>query len=158
MVTAGTFRKTRFFNNDPKLDDLTGLLLSTAEEFEWRLHAWAVFSNHYHFIAQSPVSPRSLKQFLGKVHMLSAKAVNSRDGCAGRRVWSQYWETRIRYEKSYFARLNYVNSNPVKHRLVAAASQYRWCSAPGFAEVVGASLARMVATFSTDRLTVIDDF
>jgi len=90
--------------------------------------------------------------------MLSAKAVNSMDGIAGRRVWYQYWDTRIRYEKSYLARLNYVNQNAVKHGLVSVASEYRWCSASGFATDFGASFARMVSTFAIDRVRVGDDF
>jgi putative transposase len=158
MVTAGTFRKERFFNSPEKLDRLTSLLRTCAEDFQWRLQAWAVFANHYHFIAQSPDEVCSLKRFLSKLHMLSAKAVNSIDGCSGRRVWSEYWETRIRYEKSYLARLNYVNQNPVKHGLVSVASQYRWSSASSFAAEVGGSFAKMVATFPTDRLMIRDAF
>jgi putative transposase len=35
----------------------------------------------------------------------------------------EFWDTRLTFEKSWFARLNYVHQNPVKHGLVPVANQ-----------------------------------
>ena len=46
-------------------------LLAVADEFGWRLEAWAVFSNHYHFVGHSPKESddaESLTGMLGKLH------------------------------------------------------------------------------------------
>jgi putative transposase len=51
MVTAGTYRKTPFFSSPGRLSFLCDALLQLAELYRWRLQAWAVFPNHYHFIA-----------------------------------------------------------------------------------------------------------
>ncbi len=69
MVTAGALHKQHFFRESSRLDLLHDRLLEYAAEFHWELQAWAVFSNHYHFIAASPEDPTTLRKFLGKLHM-----------------------------------------------------------------------------------------
>ncbi|MGB8475864.1 MAG: hypothetical protein WCE61_17420, partial [Candidatus Acidiferrum sp.] len=69
-----------------------------------------------------------------------------------------YRETRLTYEKSYLARLNYVHQNPVKHGLVPVASLYPWCSAPWFERTARPAQIRTIHRFKTDRLNVADDF
>ena len=56
MVTAGTYLKEPFFNGDEWLTLLERQLLALAKIYAWHLEAWAVFSNHYHFIAHSPAA------------------------------------------------------------------------------------------------------
>ena len=46
MVTAGTYQKQHHFRSRDRVEVLHRGLLAVAEEFEWRLEAWAVFSNH----------------------------------------------------------------------------------------------------------------
>ena len=98
-------------------------LLTVTRDYEWQLEAWAVFSNHYHFVAHSPEhenSAESLSAMLGLLHEKTAKWINRLDDCRGRQVWHNFWETKLTYQKSYLARLNYVHQNPVKHRLVVS--------------------------------------
>jgi len=53
MVTAGTYYKAPFFRGADRLKYLCGMLLEFAEKYAWQLQAWAVFPNHYHFVALS---------------------------------------------------------------------------------------------------------
>ncbi len=64
MVTGSTLDKVSYFRESQELDLLHDLLLDLAEQYEWKLEAWAVFANHYHFIAQSPDNPTSLGKFI----------------------------------------------------------------------------------------------
>ncbi len=101
-------------------------LLTVCRDFGWHLEAWAVFSNHYHFVAHSPPCEHgasSLSRALGQLHEKTAKWINRLDGASGRKVWHNFRETRLTYEKSYLARLNYTHSNAVKHELVHVANQ-----------------------------------
>lgn len=59
---------------------------------------------------------------LGLLHEKTAKWINRLENAVGRKVWHNFWETRLTYEKSYLARLNYVHQNPVKHGLVLVAT------------------------------------
>jgi len=158
MVTAGTYRKEKFFTSPDRLQMLHDLLLTTAHEFDWRLQAWAVFSNHYHLIAMSHTDPTSLKAFVSKLHAVSARAINKLDGVRGRKVWFQYWDTQITFERSYLARLNYVHNNPVHHGLVENVAEYPYCSAAWFEQKADSSFRETVASFKTDRVNVPDDF
>ena len=95
-------------------------------------------SNHYHFVAQSPRDSEdasSLSQMLGLLHARTAGWINRLDGEPKRKVWHNFWDTKLTYEKSYLARLNYVHQNAIKHGLVPVANQYQWCSARWFEQI-----------------------
>ncbi|MCX6376885.1 MAG: transposase [Armatimonadetes bacterium] len=158
IVTAGTYGKQHFFRGADRLALLQDCLLSTAKEWGWRLQAWAVFSNHYHFVALSPASGASLSDMIKRLHTATAVAVNEMDGTAGRRVWFEYWDTRLTYEKSYLARLKYVRDNAVHHGLVPVADKYPWCSAAWFERTADRSFINTVNSLKTDRLNVFDEY
>jgi putative transposase len=161
FVTAGTYLKAHCFHTPPRLDLLQRGLLTVARNFGWELEAWAVFSNHYHFIAGSPSDSKdanNLSQMLGLLHTRTAGWINRLDKTPARKVWHNFWDTKLTYEKSYLARLNYVHQNPVKHGLVPVANQYPWCSARWFERVASPAMVRSIYRFKTDALSVKDDF
>jgi putative transposase len=161
FVTAGTFLKAHHFRTPRRLEVLQRGLLVVTRDFCWELEAWAVFSNHYHFIAHSQTdsgNASSLSQMLGVLHTRTAGWLNRLDKTPGRKVWHNFWDTRLTYQKSYLARLNYVHQNAVKHRLVPLANQYRWCSATWFERVASPGMVQSIYRFKTDALSVRDDF
>ncbi len=162
IVTAGTYRKEHFFAGDARLKGLHNGLLKYAARYAWQLEAWAVFPNHYHFVAHSPAGAKdgasSLRVFLADFHQHGASWVNGLDSTEGRKVWHNFWETRLTYEKSYLARLNYVHQNAVRHGLVPVASHYRWCSAGWFERTADPAMVRTIYGFKTDRVKVLDEF
>jgi len=158
IVTAGTYRKEHFLRERERLSFLHDDLLTIAHEYGWRLQAWAVFSNHHHFVALSPDDPSSLRKFLGKLHTLTAARVNRRDETPGRKVWYQFWDSHITYQKSYLARLRYVHNNSVHHGIVPVATQYPWCSASWFERTADRAFVNTVSGFPIDRLKVFDEF
>lgn len=60
IVTAATYHKERLFHDADRLTLVRDCLITLAERYDWQLQAWAVFSNHYHFVAASPDNPGSL--------------------------------------------------------------------------------------------------
>lgn len=62
MVTAGTYQEVPVFSSRSRLDFLQTLFFQLAEEHHASLQAWAIFPNHYHFIANfvRPVELRNL--------------------------------------------------------------------------------------------------
>jgi putative transposase len=161
FVTAGTYLRQHRFAGKARLAVLHRGLLKVASDFGWRLEAWAVFSNHYHFVGHSPgeaETAENLSTMLGVLHEKTAKWINRLDGATGRQVWHNFRDTRLTYEKSYLARLNYVHQNPVKHRLVPVANLYPWCSARWFERTATSAQVKTVYRFKTGQLTVPDDF
>jgi len=158
FVTAGTYQKQHHFRGRQRLAVLHRGLLKVCTEFNWRLEAWAVFSNHYHFVAEAPTSAESLPKMLGMLHEKTAKWVNKMDLTPGRRVWHNYRETHLTYERSYFARLNYTHRNAVKHGLVQTAAEYPWCSAAWFEQHTSKALVKAITRFQTDQVKAADDY
>jgi len=161
FVTAGTYLKAHHFRTPQRLDVLQRGLLTVARDFSWELEAWAVFSNHYHFIAHSRSDLKDanrLSQMSGVLHTRTAGWINRLDKTPGRKVWHNFWDTRLTYQRSYLARLNYVHQNAVKHGLVPVANQYRWCSARWFENVASPAMVRSIYRFKTDAVSVSDDF
>ena len=154
MVTCGTYRKEHFFREPGRLTLLQDTLFSLADELNWRLQAWAIFSNHYHFVAMSPEDASSLKTLIKRLHGSTAVAVNRIDSVSGRKVWYQYFEKHLTYEDAYLPRLKYVHNNPVHHGIVPVADQYAWCSAAWFGRTADNAFIRTVNSFKTDRLNV----
>jgi len=161
IVTAGTYLKKHFFRGADRLAVLHRELLTIASQFEWQLEGWAVFSNHCHFVAHSPMegdSAACLSIMLGDFHEATCKWINRLDRTPGRKVWHNFWETRLTFQKSYLARLNYVHQNPVKHGLVAVASQYPWCSAGWFERTASPAQVKTIYGMKIDKVNVLDDY
>ena len=158
MVTSGTFYKRHFFDTAKRLDYLHGELLANAKRYQWQLEAWAVFSNHYHFVGHALDDAKTLEPFMTHLHSETARIINQNDRKSGRQVWCNFWDTKLTYETSYRARLNYVHQNPVKHGLVPVANQYPWCSAAWFERTATPAQVKTIYGFKTDKVNVIDDF
>ena len=161
MVTAGTYQKEHYFRGRGRLGVLHRGLLAVARDFGWQLEAWAVFSNHYHFIGHTPPDApdaANLSDMLSVLHTKTAAWVNRLDNTPRRQVWFNFWETKLTHQRSYFTRLNYVYQNPVRHGLVPVANQYPWCSAGWFERVASKSQVQAIYRFKTDHVHVLDDF
>ena len=167
MVTAGTYQKKHTFDTPEKLAIIRDSLLSLLQEQGWNLCAWAVLSNHYHFVAVALEEAKPLRNLIQHLHSVTARKINaiskakaaaSKLPHSERRIWFQYWETQLTYKKSYFSRLNYVHNNPVHHKIVVNAEDYEWCSAKWFRLHAGDSFFRTVSSFKFDKVNVKDDF
>jgi len=158
IVTGSTYDRVKYFKDDVDLDYLQNTLLTISQNYKWNLEAWAIFPNHYHFIAQSSDQPENLADFISNFHVLTARYINSKDKSPNRQVWFQYWDTRITFQRSYLARLNYVKQNAVKHGIVKNAIDYPWCSAKWFEKNAPSSFLKSVLSFKTDNINIIDDF
>jgi putative transposase len=51
---ASTYLEAHHFRGKERLRVLHRGFLAVIRDFAWQLEAWAVFSNHYHFIAHLP--------------------------------------------------------------------------------------------------------
>lgn len=161
FVTAATYGKAHLFRSPQRLAVLQRGLLRVTADFEWQLEAWAVFSNHYHFVAKSPraiETADSLTAMLSMLHARLAGWVNRLDATPGRKVWFNYWDTRLTYQRSYLARLNYVHQNAVHHELVQVPSQYPWCSARWLERIASPATVSSICRFRLDTVHVRDDF
>jgi putative transposase len=157
MVTGATLHKKNLFHNGERLSLLQSTLLEKLTESGWALHAWACFPNHYHFIGKAP-DIEKISQSMKRLHGNLSIRLNRMDGCTGRKVIYQYWDSCLSYDSSYYARLHYVMTNPVHHGLVPLASKYPFCSTAWFQKHTSKAACRKIASFPCDNLSVPDDF
>ncbi len=158
IVTCGTYLKRHHFRGTERLRFMCAALLRRAAEYGWNLQAWAVFSNHYHFVALALPDSKPLPSLIGTFHSDAALAANQWDGVKGRQVWYQYWETKLTYERSFYARLSYVHRNAVHHKLVPEPSLYPWCSAGWFQRRATPPFFKTIMSLGIERLKVPDEF
>jgi len=161
FVTARTYDNEHHFRGRDRVGVLHRGLLKVAEQFGWRMEAWAVFSNHYHFIGHCPpqaADARALSDMVSFLHTKTARWINKLEHAQNRQVWYNFWETRLTFQTSYLARLNYVHQNPVRHGLVPVAHLYPWCSASWFERIASPAQVKSIYKFKIDGLNIPDDF
>jgi putative transposase len=157
FITAGTQYKQPFFRAPEALDALRDSLFEHATTNDCWLQAWTLLSNHYHLVIACDDGGK-VRRMLQRFHIESAIESNRRDGAKGRKVWFQYWDTQLTYERSWLARLRYTHENAVHHGLVVNAEHYPWCSASWFTRTARPSFVSTVKSIKIDRVKVFDAF
>ena len=158
FITAGTYQKQLVFKTADDLTYLQETMFASGESEGVDFHGWSFFPNHYHVVVHTEENAKKLRTLIHDVHSITAKELNARYEEPGRRVWYQYRDTHLTFERSYLARLNYVHQNPVHHGLVAQASNYAWCSAGWFERTARRAFFESVRRFKIDRVKVPDDY
>ncbi len=125
FVSAGTYQRKKFFDTSEKLSQLKNVFLQTLKEFHFEPFAYCLLPNHYHLIFGFD-SDQNISNFIRRLHARSACQLNRREESPGRKVWYQYWDRCIRDEKEFFANLNYIFWNPVKHAYVEDPKQWEF--------------------------------
>lgn len=160
FLTDRTRNLAHLLAEDSMKDWFQDKLRGLAAEFGWNLEAWAILSNHYHWVAHSPEEDpdaESLRFWVRKLHSLATKELNRREGCPGRsRLWQNYRETRLTHQRSYLARLHYVHQNAVHHGLVRKGTLWKWCSASEFVAASSPAWVRTIASFQYDEIAEAD--
>jgi len=135
MLTASTYEQVPYLNTDQRKLDWISAFLKASEIYKWAVVAWVVLDNHYHAILRSPGNILNMDRFIGSYHKFTARKWNQEDNLLGRKVWWNYWDTCIRSERDYLARLNYIFLNPVKHGLVDKTEDYAFSNYKAFLSV-----------------------
>jgi putative transposase len=118
-------------------------LIRIADELAARLFAWCVLPNHYHLLIETDKIQEFLKG-LGLFHGSSSHKWNGEDSSRGRKVWYRCFERSMRSERHYFATLNYIHNNPVKHGYVQKWQDWPFSSAREYLEKVGFEMASTI--------------
>lgn len=162
IVTGETLRKDYLFNTPEKLDGVQKILLKLAVQYNWQLEAWALFSNHYHFMVSSK-QPENLDVFVQAFHAETAEMLSSFESKERKKVWSQYFVNKVVMQASHYAFLNFIHHNAVKHNLVKEAKDYCWCSALWFESAHDEEYVKKIKSFGSksfgiNNLTIMDDY
>jgi putative transposase len=96
------------------------------------LGAWCVLPNHYHVLVLTQTSLQEITKSLGQLHGRTSRRWNLEESALGRRCWYAAADRGIRNADHYWAAMNYIHHNAVKHRQVARWQDWPWSSARDF--------------------------
>ena len=158
MITSSTYRRKKFFHNDELKALLLTSILYSFTKFSWRIKAYVILANHYHILATAPDQRTMLPKIISNIHRYTAHACNKMHQTPGTKIWWNYWDTCISYEGSYFARLNYIHFNPIKHGHVSNPEEWKFSSHNEFHKSNCAQALKIEKDFPFDKIKVYDDF
>lgn len=103
------------------------ILTIGCEKFAWQLEDWVILDDHYHLMLQaSEDGKKTIADLMNNFHKFSSLWIRKHypDFKDEKRIFCNYWDKCITYESSYYARLNYLYNNPVKHGYVEKPEDY----------------------------------
>ena len=94
----------------------SALLMELQEQCR-TVFAWTLLPNHYHALVDTS-DVKCLLRGLGRLHGRSSFEWNGEEGRRGRKVWFNAAETAMKSERHFWATMNYVLHNAVRHGYV----------------------------------------
>jgi putative transposase len=111
-------------------------LLDAAATQAESIFAWIVLPNHYHLLVQSS-QVKALLTALGQLHGRTSHQWNGEEGCRGRKVWHRAAETAMKSERHFWATLNYVLHNAVRHGYAERWQDWPFSNAASYLAEIG---------------------
>jgi putative transposase len=137
LITAACFEhKPVIGSPSERMSEFEAELLRTVEAQARRLFAWVVLPNHYHVLVDAP-DLNGLLGWLGKLHGRTSHRWNGQDQCRGRQVWYRAAETAMKSERHFWATLNYVLNNAVRHGYAECWQDWPYSNAPQYLAEIG---------------------
>jgi putative transposase len=126
-----------------RMDNFTRDLLAVFAAHANRTDAWCVLPNHYHALVEAPDIKLLLRE-LGRLHGRTSHVWNGEEKTRGRKVFFRAVERAMRSDRHYWATLNYIHHNPVRHGYVERWTDWRWSSATDYLAQTGVTEAKRV--------------
>ncbi len=95
--------------------------------------AWCVLPNHYHVLVPS-ADIRATVKLLGELHGKTSFQWNGEEDTRGRQVWHSASDRAMQNSDHFWATINYIHHNPVKHDYVESWLDWPFSSALDFLE------------------------
>lgn len=114
ILTAACFEHRPLMADESRRRAFQTELIGGLSQQPWvAVEAWVILPNHYHVLAS--VDLARFRQWIRLLHSRVATRWNKQDQAQGRQVWFRFQDRQIRSERHYWATLNYIHANPVKH-------------------------------------------
>ena len=130
FITGSIYmKKNLLLNSNAKARLLKSLIIGFTTK-GWKLEEWVILNNHYHILVESSTNINDLPNIMRDIHKFTGIWIkkNINEAQELKKIWWNYWDRCITYEKSYFSRINYIWYNPVKHNLIDKAELWEFGS------------------------------
>jgi REP element-mobilizing transposase RayT len=128
FVTTNVYKKQKLFSNPQIADTALSALFFLREETYYRLHSFLIMPDHLHMII-IPQESKTVSQIMHSLKSYTAKKINDLLGRKGK-VWQDgFYERIIRTEDDLREKASYLETNPVRAKLVEDPETYLFSSA-----------------------------
>ena len=111
-------------------------LLQLLRDNSKEVYAWVMLPNHYHVLLNT-TDVLSLLKKLSQFHGRLSFQWNKVENAKGRRVWCNAIETAIKSDRHFWATMNYIHHNPVKHSYACKWTNWPYSSAENYLKEIG---------------------
>lgn len=160
FITGSTYKRVSYLKSDEAKWQLIISIQKAFKQYHWELEDWVILDNHYHLMGNAPDEVETLSKIINDVHKFNALWIkkNISESAGVKKIWYNYWDTCITYETSYFARLNYIWYNPVKHGYIDNPEDWELGSYHQRIREVEDGIERIKREYPWDKLNLKDDF
>jgi putative transposase len=144
IISAACFDHAPVIGKGPeRMTNCESWLLELCKKYANVLYAWCIPPNHYHILVKSD-RLKEMRAQIGRFHGRSSFQWNGEDESRGRQVWHNCFDREIKSHRHFWASVNYIHHNPVKHGYTDKWQDWPWSSAGEFLERVGRSTAEKI--------------
>lgn len=122
------------------MSEFESQLTKVCVEHAEQLFAWVILPNHYHCLMQC-LELKPILASIGRLHGRTSYEWNGKDGRRGRQVWCKAAETAMKSERHFWATMNYVLHNAVRHGYVDRWQDWPYSNAAEYLKEVGRETA-----------------
>lgn len=141
LITGACYEHQLIMESPDRMSEWQGKLIELlTKDSSSELLAWVVLPNHYHVLLKTDLA--TFGRRLGRLHNGISTQWNREDKKRGRKVWYRYADRAIRSERHFYATINYIHANPVKHGWIEDAKLWPWSSLSSYATRHGLSQLR----------------
>jgi putative transposase len=143
-ISAACFEHQRHIGRSMKrMEEFCGTLLEVFRARNALVHAWCVLPNHYHALIKTSEILKVLAE-LGRMHGRISFQWNGEENRRGRQVWCGAAERYMRNEAHFWATMNYIHHNPVRHGYVEHWQDWLFSSAQEYLSEMGRDFAEKI--------------
>ena len=136
LITAACFQHGCILSSPYRLTEFRDALFEGLDSLSGiQTEAWVIQPNHYHILVRADLEV--LGPWLGRLHNGKATQWNREDSTPKRKVWFRFSDRMIRSDRHFYATVNYIHANPVKHGYVEKATDWPWSSLHGYLDAYG---------------------
>ena len=117
-ITAACYEHKHIIGKTKKrMSEFEEVLIKSVNEYADEITSWVLLPNHYHILLKTEKIIELIKE-LGRLHGRTSYYWNGEENTRGRKVWCNVLEHAIKSEGHFWATVNYIHNNPVKHGYV----------------------------------------
>ncbi len=144
LLTAACYEHAHIIGASPeRMVEFEKELLEALHARCEQVFAWIVLPNHYHALVKTADVKAAIAE-IGLVHGRTSYRWNGEDNQRKRHDWHRCAETAMKSERHYWATLNYVLNNAVRHGYVERWQDWPYSNAEDYLAAIGRERAEAI--------------